>query len=151
MAVKAAGVHHQNGNIIEVGLQGFQKGMNTDEGVGFTDPGDQHEITPLMRFILHLLGKGVVHRNTLQLIQHKLGPLLGLLACDPVGNPPVIADCKEQLVKVVFPDVAFQALIRREILHEITHGHLFMGIIAENANIDVVVQATPGQEIRVLN
>ena len=26
-----------------------------------------------------------------------------------------------------------------------------MWVIAENANIDVVVQATPGQEIRVLN
>ena len=60
--------------------------------IGFSDAGDQDEVSTLMRRILHLLGKGIVHRNTLQLVQDKLCPLLGLLARDPIGDAPVIAD-----------------------------------------------------------
>ena len=150
-AVKCPRVHDQDWHIGKMRLHGIQKRMDTDKGKRLPHARDENDIADVMRLRLHFFDKGEIVCYTRQVSQDECMSLFIFQIGDFVRDALILANGKKHLVKVVFYDAAARANTLRQFFRKMPDSHFILGMIAKNANIDLVGQPFSVEKVLTLH
>ena len=154
-AIKAAGVHDDDGHGAKIGKHVVEQVVNAQHGVDLAHAREQDHVAGLVRLgvLQQVLGKALGTTGLLQLLDLCLRADLCLAAGNRTQDTALLANVEHHVVQVKNLQIARQ-LAGLGVCHELVHIgaalKLQRGVVAKRIEADLVADASVGQKVLVL-